>query len=187
MVGTVSVLLVILRTAMDAPTKKFSPLCALSLTKWSNAHVRPRNPATSCMLHQPGAVSTCCFFATAAACEGHCGGTTMYLSGSLDADVSTPRAAGGRDSDDWHDREDQEGSSGNGAVTSPQSQAPQGPGSGYPRATAAFSGTAAATAADLAARVNAANAAAGKATAFPDPTAGAPSAAGRPSSTCNPT
>ena len=28
MVGAVSVLLVILRTAMDAPTKKFSPLCA---------------------------------------------------------------------------------------------------------------------------------------------------------------
>ena len=79
-----------------------------------------------------------------------------------------------RDSDDWHDREDQERDS-NGTVSPAQSP------DSYPRATAAFSGTAAATAADLAARVNAANAAAGKATTFPDPTAGtagAPPAAG---------
>ena len=63
-----------------------------------------------------------------------------------------------RDSDDWNDAEEPD----NGSTPRGQDT--------YPRARAAFSGTAAATAADLARRVNAANAASAELAA--DPTKG---------------
>ena len=106
------------------------------------------------------------------ACDAHWLYHTLASTGS--AEVSTHDGRVRRDSDDWQDREDQERSSNGTALPA---QTPDG----YPRAAAAFSGTAAATAADLAARVKAANAAAGKSATFPDPTAGTtsePSAAG---------